>query len=117
MKIVWDTKDFDIKSAKATPAMIQVASKAVGEAGDELLRLSALEVPHDTGHLQGTGKVSKKKLEAAISYNTPYAVRLHEHPEFKFQKGRKAKYLESPLKNNVGVFKSIISERIKQGLK
>ena len=117
INIAWDTSDFDGKISKVTPKMLAGASKAVGEAGDELLRLSTMEVPHDTGTLQNSGNVAKKKLEAVISYNTPYAVRVHEHPEYRFQKGRKGKYLEDPLKNNVSKFKSIISNRIKAGLK
>lgn len=117
MKITWDTKDFDSKISGVMPKLLASANKAVGEAGDELLRLSTMEVPHDTGFLQSTGKVSKKDLQAAVSYNTPYAVRVHEHPEFRFQRGRKAKYLEDPFKKNVSLFRSIISKRVNQGLK
>ena len=117
MKLTWDTSDFDGKISKVTPKLLAGASKAVGEAGDALLRLSVMEVPHDTGTLQKSGNVTKGNLESLVSYNTPYAVRVHEHPEYHFQKGRKAKYLEDPLKNNVSGFKTIISNRIKGSLK
>ena len=117
IQITWDISDFNMRSAQIIPAMTQAVSKAVGEAGDELLRLSALEVPHDTGELQNSGKVDKGDLEASVSYNTPYAVRMHEHPEYKFQKGRKGKYLEDPLKNNISKFRNIINNEIKESLK
>lgn len=33
-------------------------------------------------------------LTGVVSYDTPYAVRLHEHPEYNFQGGREGKWLE-----------------------
>lgn len=117
MNIKWDITDFMSKSAKVDSAILAAATKGVGQAGDELLRLSTLEVPHDEGTLQATGKVTKKDLTAAVSYNTPYAVRLHEHPEFRFQGGRKGKYLEDPFKKNAQSFKGIIAKVVKSGIK
>jgi len=35
-----------------------------------------------------------------VSYDTPYAARLHEHPEYNFQNGRQGKYLEEPAMQN-----------------
>jgi hypothetical protein len=85
--------------------------KAVNKIADEILRLSQREVPHDTGRLQNTGDVkSVKEMEAEVRYSTPYAARLHEHPEYNFQKGRKGKYLEDPVKNNTHVFTNYMKE-------
>lgn len=80
-----------------------ISMKALGEMGDMLLNLSSREVPHDTGALQATGNVdpNEPKQMVTVGYHTPYAARLHEHPEYHFQKGRKAKYLEDPLKHNL----------------
>lgn len=39
-----------------------------------------------------------------ISYNTPYARRMHEHPEYRFRHGRKAHYLRDPFNRNVPDF-------------
>lgn len=66
----------------------------------ELLRLSQMEVPHDEGTLQNSGTVEAIDGEVVVGYHEKYAARLHEHPEYRFQKGRKGKYLEDPIKRN-----------------
>jgi hypothetical protein len=38
---------------------------------------------------------------------------LHEHPEFNFKNGRKGKYLEDPIKNNLGIFKEYYGKMVK----
>ena len=111
MEVAWDTRDFDKGIAKALPTMNDSASNAVEKAANELLKLSLLEVPVDTGLLKSTGKVSKGEKEGVVSYNTPYAVAVHERPS------KKSKYLERPFKSNVGKFKNIISGEIKNNLK
>ena len=74
--------------------------KALSGIAEEIMRLSSREVPHDTGQLQNSGQVEPSGDEIIVGYNKVYAARLHEHPEYKFQKGRKGKYLEDPIKNN-----------------
>lgn len=76
------------------------------DAGNELMRLSQLEVPHDEGTLQNSGTVETDNLgingmkSVIVGYHTPYAARLHEHPEYHFREGRKGKYLEDPARKN-----------------
>jgi hypothetical protein len=72
------------------------AFKALQYAAEHILTESIRTVPKDTGLLQQSGKVSSDKstMEAVVSYDTPYAVRLHEHPEYNFQNGRRGKWLE-----------------------
>lgn len=77
----------------------------VGEnkAAERLLALSAVEVPLDLGILLGSGQVlpaTDAEHGAGVVYDTPYAARLHEHPEYNFQNGRKGKYLEDPALEN-----------------
>lgn len=69
--------------------------------GYEIMRLSQGQVPHDKGTLQNSGNVEPVGEDVVIGYHTPYAARLHEHPEYHFQKGRKGKYLEDPIKDNM----------------
>lgn len=66
----------------------------------EALRLTQFEVPHDEGTLQNSGAVEPVRDGVVLGYHTPYAARLHEHPEYNFQKGRKGKYIEDPLIRN-----------------
>lgn len=80
-------------------------SKAAMDVGFEILRLSQIEVPHDEGTLQNSGTVEEIDGDVVIGYHTAYAARLHEHPEYRFQKGRKGKYLEDPIIRNLDVFK------------
>lgn len=68
--------------------------------GFEILRLSQMEVPHDEGTLQNSGTVEEVNGDVVIGYHTKYAARLHEHPEYRFGKGRKGKYLEDPILKN-----------------
>jgi hypothetical protein len=77
--------------------------RALLDTGHELLRLSEFEVPHDEGTLQNSGTVEAIGGDVVLGYHTPYAARLHEHPEFRFQKGRKGKYLEDPVRHNADV--------------
>lgn len=82
------------------PAAVSNSNQAVA---DEVLRLSSFEVPHDEGTLQNSGAVEElPNGDVILGYHTPYAARLHEHPEFRFQKGRKGKYIEDPIKDNAG---------------
>ncbi len=52
-------------------------------------------VPFDTGLLASTSLVSVGDQEAAWSYDTDYAVEVHEHPERRFQQGREGKWVEN----------------------
>ena len=106
----FDKKEFDKKinelRGKVSGAQIKVAHNV----GEEVLRLSQFEVPHDTGLLQNSGNVQDTDVDVIVGYNKVYAARLHEHPEYRFQKGRKGKYLEDPIKNNLNVFRQYFAE-------
>lgn len=83
---------------------------------DEILRLSQKEVPHDTGALQNSGHTVEGRGEYEVGYNKVYAARLHEHPEYNFQGGRKGKYMEDPIKNNVDVFIDFFKSSLSRAL-
>lgn len=89
-------------------------AEALEEMANTLLVLSTYEVPHDTGQLQSTGHIFPKfdevvkSQEVNVAYDTEYAAYQHEGVrrdgtrEIKqYQKGRKKKYLEDPLKVNM----------------
>ena len=112
--VTFDASDFIKKSTQFTKSMGQAANRVVNAIADEILRISKFVVPHDTGQLQNSGHVEKGRDEnqAIVGYNKVYAARLHEHPEYRFQKGRQGKYLENPIKNNLNLFKSIVSMEV-----
>jgi hypothetical protein len=61
-------------------------------------------VPVDTGALKASGKVEEKegsnKLTITISYDTPYALPVHEIARYRHPHGA-YKYLETPFNSNV----------------
>jgi hypothetical protein len=117
LKISIDAKDFLDKLDKIAEKVDKIEMKALTEMGDELLRLSNHEVPHDTGALAATGAVEPEGNDTVIvGYHTPYAARLHEHPEYKFQKGRKGKYLEDPLKHNLSRWLEVYANQLEQAI-
>lgn len=97
---------------KAQSGIVNVLSGIAGE----ILRLSSFEVPHDTGMLQSSGGFEPDGENVVVGYNKVYAARLHEHPEYRFQKGRKGKYLEDPIKKNMDVFLKFAGEAFKADL-
>ena len=68
-------------------------------AAERLLALTSEVAPLDIGTLIASGQVENATTPdegAAVVYDTPYAAKLHEHPEFNFQGGRQGKYVEDP---------------------
>ena len=99
-------------SAKIAPAN----SKTAMAIGLEIMRLSQLEVPHDKGSLQNSGTVEQIGDNVVVGYHEPYAARLHEHPEYHFQAGRKGKYLSDPITNNAAVLGLKFADDFGQGI-
>lgn len=101
--ITIDATDLNKGLARLEKEMGRVNKKGLSDVAEEIMRLSSREVPHDTGQLQNSGQVDPEGEGFIIGYNKLYAARLHEHPEYNFQNGRKGKYLEDPIKNNTAI--------------
>lgn len=118
MGVTLDTSQLERGIKRLELVMDNAQWSGVLDVSNEILRLSQSEVPHDVGTLQNSGHVEPHpKSHALVGYNTPYAARLHEHPEYNFQKGRKGKYLEDPIKRNLSVFKRYMQDNINQALR
>ena len=95
--------------------------RGLSRAGERLLALSAVEVPFEWGTLSDSGAVSSPlgqrdgDAEVDVTYDTPYAARLHEHPEYNFQGGRKGKYLEDPALQNRAELGQIVAAEARRG--
>ena len=113
-KIELNTKDFDKRILAYAAAIAGATLKGCIDVAHEILRLSNPQVPHDKGLLQNSGQVDPQPDGAIVGYNKVYAARLHEHPEYRFQKGRKGKYLEDPIIENMGVFQKVIGNKLNQ---
>ncbi len=79
-----------IWSGVSITAVVETAShKSAKAAAERVLARANEHVPFREGTLEESGTVSVDGSEAAISYATAYAARLHQHPEYNFQgKGR-----------------------------
>ena len=64
----------------------------------------------------GVPSEDPSQLRAAVSYDTPYAVRQHEEMSYRHDAGRRAKYLESTLNAERGAVNALIAREIKQSL-
>lgn len=119
--IVFDTSDLQRGLRKLDISFKNATRKAIQDIANEVLRLSQMEVPHDTGFLQSTGHKedtgTDEEPEAIVGYNTVYAARLHENPQYNFQGGRKGKYLEDPIKNNLSVFQHYMNGDLANALR
>jgi hypothetical protein len=83
--------------------------------GDELLRLSSMEVPHDKGMLQASGVSELKAPDwVQVGYHTEYAAKVHEGTTMNFQKGRKAKYLQDPFLANFPLFQKYLANELRK---
>lgn len=88
VKVRWD----DILARRAAEGGVQDGLEG---AAALILEASNQLVPFDTGALMGTGQVDfdLDAETASVYYDTPYAVRVHQNPRFRFQGGRRGRYL------------------------
>jgi hypothetical protein len=102
------------------PAVKQAAMTALSGAAEYVLQKANTRVPLDEGSLQRSGIVSMDngdKPVAHISYDTPYAKRLHEHPEYNFQNGRQGKWLETTIEQEKDKVNDYLKREIGRVLK
>jgi hypothetical protein len=116
--ITFDTKSLEAGIKSMTLKFAKATHQGLIDVANEVLRLSQREVPHDTGLLQNSGHVEEtnNELDVLVGYNKVYAARMHEHPEYHFQKGRKGKYLEDPIKMNTPILEVWMGEAMKRNI-
>jgi hypothetical protein len=76
-------------------------------------------VPIEEATLERSGVVSvdESSVTAAVSYDTPYAIRQHEEMGYRHDAGRTAKYLERPLHEENGTITEIIAAQVRRALR
>jgi hypothetical protein len=87
--------------------------RALKIAGEYLLDQANQTVPHMDGILQASGEVEPDGDAVKVSYSTPYAIRLHENPQYNFLKGRRGKWLELSLGENEAELTEIIARALR----
>ncbi|MGW3711348.1 minor capsid protein [Streptomyces albogriseolus] len=97
----------------------QGALRGARLAAEHLLAESRDRVPIEEGTLErsGTVTVDEANLAAAVSYDTPYAVRQHEDMTLRHDAGRTAKYLERPFEEESTTMQAIIAAQVRRALR
>lgn len=83
---------------------------------DLLLDESNRKAPIEEGNLIRSGVAKAQGDEAAVGYNTPYAVRQHEELGWQHDAGREAKFLENAQRNHANEIQAAIADEIRQAL-
>lgn len=113
-------KTFEFKAPRVSPikAIRNGAAHGLALAAQEVLGRSNQKVPIEEGTLQRSGKasVSDDGTRAAVSYDTPYAVRQHEDLTYRHDKGRTAKYLENALNESRETILQLVAQGIRAKL-
>jgi hypothetical protein len=88
--------------------------------GEHVLGEATKLVPIEEGTLSRSGKTDATRdgdsIVAAVSYDTPYAVRQHEEMGYRHDAGRQAKYLEAPLMGSARVGAQLVAQAIRDAL-
>lgn len=105
--------------AAATELMRRAAARGLLLGAEHVLAASRQRVPINEGTLErsGAASVDEQSMSAAVSYDTPYAVRVHEDMNARHAPGRSAKYLESVLPETAGEVQALIAAQIRRALR
>lgn len=95
------------------------AARGLRLAAEHVLERSRARVPIEEGTLErsGVASVDEDALTAGVSYDTPYARRVHEDLNARHDAGRTAKYLEGPLTEEQGTVAEIIAAQVRRSLR
>ena len=115
VKIEWQHQ-VPLNIRKIVEGMVRGMYEASELAVEVIGNKSQEQVPFDIGTLRDSWEVKPLKGEIGfeMSYNTDYAYRIHEQPEYKFKNGRKAKYLEDPIEQNLGDWQGKFLSKLKE---
>jgi len=86
---------------------------------EHLLAESRKEVPIAEGTLErsSAATVDEQDLVAGVTYDTPYAARVHEDLTARHSPGRKAKFLEDPANREAAVIGELIAAQVRRALR
>jgi len=109
-------------------AVLKSIPEKAKEAAVKQLKIDMLDLqgkardkaPVLTGDLKGSAdsgaSAAVTGVEGFVSFDTPYATRQHEDMDYKHPNGGQAKYLEQPLKENIGTYAENMGKAIKEAV-
>ncbi|KOX33090.1 hypothetical protein ADL06_10070 [Streptomyces sp. NRRL F-6491] len=105
--------------AAATGAIREAAARGLLLGAEHVLAASRQRVPIAEGTLERSGatSVDEQQMTAAVSYDTPYARRVHEDMTARHAPGRTAKFLEGVLPETAGEVQALIAAQIRRALR
>ena len=101
---------------KVTREIRAAAAAGLQVAAEHLKTESQRVVPIEEATLERSAFTDVDGLRAAVSYDTPYAVRQHEDLTLAHDPGREAKYLEGPANREAKVLGNIIAREMRSRL-
>ena len=89
-------------------------ARGLALSAEHILSVANQSVPIEEGTLQRSGVASTdpENFQAAVSYDTPYAVRQHEEMNYRHDGGRSAKFLENAMNSELNTVRQIIARTI-----
>lgn len=108
---------------KETTKILQAeALRAIKIGAETLLEKSKEHVPHRKGMLENSGATSSDATDpdnpvATVFYDTPYAERLHEHPEYNFKGKGRGKWLQTARDENGKIILDEMARIMREALK
>lgn len=116
-KAIGGLRQMVAKLQQARDIKLAAMLDGIERSGHHVLGVSNDHAPIEEGTLIRSGTVSSKKLggmkvRAAISYDTPYAVRQHEEMDYRHDAGRSAKFLENAMNSERKTVQKIIATRV-----
>lgn len=105
--------NLDIEGAKRT--VREARRRGLRAAAEFVLTEANKHTPHDDGTLERSGRadVNSEGTQAAVSYDTPYAVKQHEDMSLRHPGKGQGKWLENTLSREADTVREIIGTAIK----
>lgn len=111
------TKSWSYKPNKnVVQGVKKASSRGLGLAAEHILGVAKEQVPIEEHTLEESGFTSvdgNRRLRAAVSFDTPYAVKQHEDMTARHDSGRNAKYLENAFNSETAAVKEIIAQELR----
>lgn len=101
--------------SKAIKLMNEALTSGIKDACEYILQETNKIAPINEGTLIRSGNIdveSTPKPKGSIYYDTPYAIRLHENPQYNFQNNREGKYLENTIKNEKNAVQNFLKRKL-----
>lgn len=119
-----DSKQLSQLLAQGGPRAVKALGQGLYKEATEAFARSQQEVPVDTGALRASGQVSRPMLSGRdtvveITYGgaaADYAIYVHENLEAFHNPGKKAKFLEDPVKQQIQGMGTRLMTAVRRGL-